>query len=1062
MDKQHKDDKPGAAPEQPRDEARRKLMVRGGLVAGGMAAFAAGYGETVARAVKGLAQGTAGAPTAHAVRGNSLTPEFRIDPLTGALSAQPGQTVSPSSCLGCWTQCGVRLRVDTEQNRIMRVAGNPYHPLATTQPAAMETPVRDVYAQLGGDNGLEGRATSCARGSSMLEQLESPYRVLQPLKRVGPRGAGKWQSISFEQLVQEVCEGGDLFGEGHVDGLRAIYDRDTPLDPRNPEYGAKVNQLLFTDAGNEGRTPLIQRFAAQSFGTVNVSNHGSYCGQSFRVGAGAALGDLKGMPHGKPDWDHARFGLFIGTSPAQAGNPFQRQARQLAEARVRPEESGFSYVVVSPMLPASSSLSAGTGNEWLPVNPAGDLALVMGMIRWMLEHERFDARMLSQPGPAAMQTAGEAAWTNATHLVVAEAGHPRQGSFLRGADLGWPRPADADEKWEDVYVVRLEDGTLAPHTSAVPAALFVDETVAAPGMQGAPQSLRVRSSLSLLREEARRKTLDEYAELSGVPAAKIAALAERFTSHGKRAVADAHGGTMSGAGFYTAYAIAMLNTLVGNLNVEGGLLLDGGPFPPYGPGPRYNIAGFANRAAPKGVPLSRNRFPYEKSSEFKRKQAAGQPVYPAEAPWYPATGGLSSEMLASALAGYPYRAKVWFNHMGNPVYGVAGLRNVVADKLKDPRLLPLSVSINPFINETNALADYIVPDTVTYESWGVSAPWADVVAKASTVRWPAVQPRVARTAGGEPVCLETFLIACAKRLDMPGFGAGAISDKEGGKYALDTPEDFFLRGMANIAFAAGRPVPEASDEDMALTGVDRYKDLLQQKLKPGEWRQVAMLMSRGGRFDKMEDAWVGEGAARRLRAAYAKPLTVWSEELAGFRHSLTGERYSGCPTWYPTRLADGRDMRAEYGRQEWPFLLSSFKSNLMSSMSIGVSRLRQVHPHNPVSINRQDGERLGLRNGDPVRIVTPGGAVTGLALLRDGIQPGAVGIEHGYGHTELGVRAHIVDGKLMPHDPALSAGVNLNDLGFGDATRGAHANVWIDWVSGAAVRQGLPARIERA
>ena len=55
----------------------------------------------------------------------------------------------------------------------------------------------------------------------------------------------------------------------------------------------------------------------------------------------------------------------------------------------------------------------------------------------------------------------------------------------------------------------------------------------------------------------------------------------------------------------------------------------------------------------------------------------------------------------------------------------------------------------------------------------------------------------------------------------------------------------------------------------------------------------------------------------------------------------------------------------------------------------------------------------------------------------------------------------MVDGKAMPHNPALAAGVNLNDLGFGDPTRGAHANVWIDWVSGAAVRQGLPARIER-
>ncbi|KAG1361593.1 hypothetical protein G6F59_019027 [Rhizopus arrhizus] len=72
----------------------------------------------------------------------------------------------------------------------------------------------------------------------MREQMNSPFRVLQPMKRVGGRGEGKWQTISFEQLVQEVCEGGDLFGEGHVEGLRAIFARDTLQAPDNPESGA--------------------------------------------------------------------------------------------------------------------------------------------------------------------------------------------------------------------------------------------------------------------------------------------------------------------------------------------------------------------------------------------------------------------------------------------------------------------------------------------------------------------------------------------------------------------------------------------------------------------------------------------------------------------------------------------------------------------------------------------------------------------------------------------------------------------------------------------------------
>ncbi|MEG0225912.1 MAG: tetrathionate reductase subunit TtrA, partial [Comamonas sp.] len=158
---------PSSTPETTPD-AQRRTLLRTGLAAGGMAAFAAGYGETLVKAGKGLITGSSGVATASATRGNSLLPEFRIDPATGLLQTQPGQTVSPSSCLGCWTQCGVRVRVDTAHNQILRVAGNPYHPLATTRPAPMETPVREVYAQLGGDNGLEGRASACARGSAML------------------------------------------------------------------------------------------------------------------------------------------------------------------------------------------------------------------------------------------------------------------------------------------------------------------------------------------------------------------------------------------------------------------------------------------------------------------------------------------------------------------------------------------------------------------------------------------------------------------------------------------------------------------------------------------------------------------------------------------------------------------------------------------------------------------------------------------------------------------------------------------------------------------------------
>ncbi|GAB1387447.1 hypothetical protein MASR1M59_25950 [Melaminivora sp.] len=694
----------------------------------------------------------------------------------------------------------------------------------------MDTPVREVWAQLGGDNGLEGRATSCARGSAMLAHQKAAHRVLTPLKRVGPRGSGQWKSISLEQLVQEVCNGGNLFGEGHVDGLRAIRDTQTLIDADNPEYGPKSNQLLFTDASNEGRTPLIRRFVGPAFGSVNFANHGAYCGQTYRVGTAAALGNIPGMPHGKPDWKNSRFGLFLGTAPAQAGNPFQRMGRELAEARSR-EENAYRYVVVSPVLPTSSSLAAGDNNRWLPIKPATDLALAMALIRWIIDNGRYDAKFLSQPGPAAMAAAGEASWSNATHLLINDAKHPRYGQFLRGADIGLPLPAPVDEKTpaEDVYVVQLADGSLAAHTVAQAAELRVQREATPAGRD------RAGSRVQRLHEAARRGPAPD--------AGRVFRAVRRAGAGHRRPGARVHQPWQAGRG-QLAWRHHERRGFLHRLRDchaeqpdrqperQGRLGAGRRPFGPFGPGPRYNFAQFPGSVKPTGVALSRTRFPYEKTSEFQRKKAAGQNPYPAKAPWYPAPGNMSSEMLAAGLLGYPYPVKAWINHMSNPVYAIAGFDNTLTHAVKDPKKLPLFISVDPFINETSALADYIVPDTVTYESWGIGAPWADVIAKSSTVRWPVVQPATARTADGQPVNLESFLFAVAKALQLPGFGKGAMSTKDGQPLDLENAEDLYLRAIANIAYQAGKPVGEASDDDIAITGVQPWMAALEQPPGP--------------------------------------------------------------------------------------------------------------------------------------------------------------------------------------------------------------------------------------
>ncbi len=500
----------------------------------------------------------------------------------------------------------------------------------------------------------------------------------------------------------------------------------------------------------------------------------------------------------------------------------------------------------------------------------------------------------------------------------------------------------------------------------------------------------------------------------------------------------------------------MLNAMIGNLNLKGGVSVGGGKFDGFADGPCYQLATFVGMVKPKGLPLSRSKQPYEKSEEYQQKIQQGQSGYPARGPWYPFVGGQLTEQLAPALAGYPYPLKAWISHMTNPLYGVAGLRNLIEERLQDPRQLPLFIAIDAFMNETTALADYIVPDTHNFESWGVSAPWAGVLVKASTARWPVVGPRTARTAQGEPVAMESFLIAVAKAMKLPGFGANAMQDSEGNSLSLDRAEDYYLRAAANIAYGGEKPLPAAVDDELRLTGVDRLWPALQRSLYQDEQRRVAYLLARGGRFAPYEKSWNGDATGPQWK----KPLQIWNENVAKHHHAITGERYSGCPTWYPPRLADGSDVFQHYPVTDWPLRLMSFKSHLMSSSTAMIERLRAVKSTNLVAINPQDAQRNGIQHGDIVRLMTPGGQMEVQVSLLDGVMPGVVAIEHGYGHREMGTRAHTLDGIVMASDPRIGQGTNLNDLGFTDPTREV-PNTWLDWVSGAAVRQGLPAKLQR-
>jgi len=122
-----------------------------------------------------------------------------------------------SVCMNCNTGCGIKCKI---QNGILtKIDGSPYSPWAFFPHLPMSTDLKEA-AQI--DGGL------CPKGQAGIQTLYDPYRLRRVLKRAGKRGENKWQTISFEQAISEIVEGGKLFahvpGEESrvVEGLRSI------------------------------------------------------------------------------------------------------------------------------------------------------------------------------------------------------------------------------------------------------------------------------------------------------------------------------------------------------------------------------------------------------------------------------------------------------------------------------------------------------------------------------------------------------------------------------------------------------------------------------------------------------------------------------------------------------------------------------------------------------------------------------------------------------------------------------------------------------------------------
>ncbi|MCL4301016.1 MAG: molybdopterin-dependent oxidoreductase [Anaerolineae bacterium] len=998
----------------------------------------------------------------------------------GFYESQPENQIQ-SVCLQCNTGCAIKVKL--LDGLAVKIDGNPYSPVTMWPHLPYATPVKETATTEGG---------ICPKGQAGIQSAYDPYRIRRVLKRAGKRGEQKWESIPFEQAIEEIVNGGSFADGSTSPGLNELYalrdaklfkemaaaieailaekDKDKKktlldefkttyadykdlfIDFEHPDLGPKNNQFTFAWGRlKDGRGEFIKRFAGDAFGSVNAHGHTTVCqGSLYFTGKAMSEQFVEGKWSGgekfywQADLANAEFAILVGNNVFEGGYGPPYRAQKVTEGLA---DGRLKYVVIDPRLGKTGAKAW----KWLPNKPGTEAAIALALIQLVIANEKYNKGYLENANKAAADADGEPNYCNAAWLVKLDEHGP--GKLLRGSDLGLEleerEKADGSGTWKfDPFIV-MKEGELIPFDpndteNPVEGDLLVDAEVDGVDKEGSAIKIKVKSGLQVLFDSASEHTVEEWAEIAGVSARDLAEIAQEFTRHGRKASADIHRGVSQHTnGYYNVQAWNDLNLLIGNYDYQGGMTVakaydqngakEGQPYP---------IAKMIEGSLKKfGVDLIRSQVKYDASTIFAD--------YPAKRPWYPLATDIYQEIVPSIGDAYPYPTKALFLYMGSPVYALpAGHTNI--EVLKDPAKLPLFVTFDITIGETSMYADYIIPDLSFLERWEFHKSHPSIIAKNAPIRQPAIAPmtETVKVFGIEqPLGLESFLLAVAEKMELPGFGPNGFG--EGLPFVRQ--EDLYIKQAANVA-AGEKPeladaVPEADDAEVELFmqarrhlpktvfDVDAWKAAIGND--ESMWRRVVYVLNRGGRFQDYAKLFDGEKLANK----YGKYLSLYCEKTYDSKNSMTGEHFSGVTRYFePGQDALGNNVAVADEAEGYGMTLITYRTIVQTkSRTAGNYWLKAVEPSNYLIINSQDARALGLQNGDHVRIVSktnPDGVwdlgngqtvpMEGAVQVIEGLRPGVVGFSLGFGHWAYGAREVVIDGQTIASDAIRATGLHAN------------------------------------
>ena len=231
----------------------------------------------------------------------------------------------PTVCFNCESACGLLAYVDKTTLEIKKFEGNPVHP------------------------GSRGR--NCAKGPATHNQVYDPERILYPLKRVGERGEGQWQRISWDQALDEIAEKMRASRLKRKDGI--MYHVGRP--------------------GEDGYTNRC----IQAWGVDGHNSHTNICSGGARTGY--AL--WSGFDRPSPDYANARVILLI-SSHLETGHYFNPHAQRIIEGKM----DGAKLITLDPRLSNTASMS----DVWLPTWPGSESTLLLAIANHLIQNDLYD------------------------------------------------------------------------------------------------------------------------------------------------------------------------------------------------------------------------------------------------------------------------------------------------------------------------------------------------------------------------------------------------------------------------------------------------------------------------------------------------------------------------------------------------------------------------------------------------------------------------------------------------------------------------------------------------